>query len=258
MSIDMTLPEHVLRNRSEWGKQADWYRTPGHESWSLSEPRWGIWELPDSQVGALGDMQRFADKDVIELGCGTAYFGAWFARAGANVTGVDITPEQLQNARVFQQEFGIEFSLIEANAESVPLPDNSFDVAFSEYGASLWCDPRAWLCEAARLLRPGGELIFLSNHPFLLTFMPDEGPVGKTLLRPYFGMHSFEWPGEDGVEFNLPHGERIDLLRELGFSIERLIEIQAPPDATTRYEWADSAWAHQWPSEEIWIARLTS
>ena len=46
----------------------------------------------------------------------------------------------------------------------MPLPDDSFDLAFSEYGASLWCEPEAWLAEAARLLRPGGRLIFLTNH----------------------------------------------------------------------------------------------
>ena len=53
--------------------------------------------------------------------------------------------------------------LIEANAEDVPLPDASFDLAISEYGASIWCDPYKWIPEAARLLRPGGELIFLRN-----------------------------------------------------------------------------------------------
>jgi SAM-dependent methyltransferase len=256
MAESTQLPDHVIRNRSNWGKQADWYREPGRESWQIDEPRWGIWELPDSEIGALGDMSRFAGKDVIELGCGTAYFGAWFAKAGANVTGIDITPEQLASAHTFQDEFDVHFPLIEGSAEAVPLPDNSFDVAFSEYGASLWCNPRAWLSEAARLLRPGGELFFMTNHPLMMMCMPQEGMVGNELLRAYFEIDTFEWPGEEGVEFQMPHGARIDLLRELGFSIERLIEIQAPADTTTRYEWASAEWAHQWPSEEIWLARL--
>ena len=44
-----------------------------------------------------------------------------------------------------QQEHGFEFPLIEASAEDVPLPDASFDLALSEYGASIWCDPYRWI-----------------------------------------------------------------------------------------------------------------
>ena len=50
----------------------------------------------ESEIGALGEVRG---KDVIELGCGTAYFGAWLARRGARVTGVDPTPAQLETAR---------------------------------------------------------------------------------------------------------------------------------------------------------------
>ena len=62
-----------------------------------------------------------------------------------------------------QAEFGIEFPLVEAIGEDVPLPDASFDLAVSEYGASIWADPYRWIPEAARLLRPGGRLVFLRN-----------------------------------------------------------------------------------------------
>ena len=67
-----------------------------------------------------------------------------------------------------QAEHGIEFPLIEADAEDVPLPDASFDFALSEYGASLWCEPERWIAEAARLLRPGGRLVFLTSSPLLI------------------------------------------------------------------------------------------
>ena len=59
----------------------------------------------------------------------------------------------------------LEFPLLHGNAEAVPYPDASFDFAISEYGACLWADPYRWIPEAARLLRPGGELIFLTNSP---------------------------------------------------------------------------------------------
>src|SRR5712691_6554322 len=94
-----------------------------------------------------------------ELSCGTAYFSARLAKKGARPVGVDPTPAQLATARRMQQATGIVFPLIEAPAERVPLPDALFDLAFSEYGASLWADPKFWVAEAARLLRPGGRLV---------------------------------------------------------------------------------------------------
>jgi hypothetical protein len=71
-------------------------------------------------------------------------------------------------------------------------------------------------------------------------------------------MNRFEWAGEIGVEFHLPHGKMIDLLRASGFEVERLIEIQAPPGAETHefYAYVTAEWARQWPCEDIWVARL--
>src|SRR6185312_12186726 len=109
------------------------------------EITWGLFGVPESKLGVLGDV---AGLDVVELGCGTAYFSAWLARRGARPVGVDPTPAQLETARRMQRETGLDFPLVEAAAESVPLPDASFDLAFSEYGASLWAVPERWLDEA--------------------------------------------------------------------------------------------------------------
>jgi hypothetical protein len=63
------------------------------------------------------------------------------------------------------------------------------DIAISECGASIWCDPCAWIPEAARLLRPGSELVFLVNSIFTILCGPDDEtiPAGDRLLRPLFG-----------------------------------------------------------------------
>jgi hypothetical protein len=114
-------------------------------------------------------------------------------------------------------ETGIEFPLIEASAEDVPLPDESFDLALSEYGASIWCDPRRWIPEAHRLLRPGGEIVFLCNSPLATICMPDEGKIEERLVRSQFELGRMQWPGEnEGVEYHLGHGEMLALLRETG------------------------------------------
>jgi len=161
-------------------------------------------------------------------------------------------------ARRMQQEHGLEFPLVEASAEDVPLPDASFDLAFSEYGASIWCDPYRWIPEAARMLRPGGRLVFLGHSTLIMLTFPDDpnAPAGEQLLNPYFGMHRFMWGDDPSVEFTITHGEMIRLLHASGFEIEDLIEIQAPPDAVTPADkLTDAEWAQKWPSEEVWKAR---
>jgi SAM-dependent methyltransferase len=195
----------------------------------------------------------------VELGCGTAYFGSWLARRGARVVGVDPTRAQLETARRKQTETGLEFPLVEAPGEDVPLPDASFDLVLSEYGASIWADPYLWIPEAARLLRSGGRLAFLCNSPLVILCAPDVGVASETLQRPQFGMHRFDWPDEEGggIEFHLAHGEWIELLRANGFDVERLIEVQAPEDAEDPgyYSYVTAEWGRRWPCEEIWVAR---
>ena len=179
------------------------------------------------------------------------------ARRGARPVGIDNSPAQLATARELQREHRLEFPLLEGNAEEVPLPDASFDFAVSEYGASIWCDPYRWIPEASRLLRPGGRLAFLVNGALLMLCAADFAgePAEDRLRRDYFGMHRVEWPDDDSVEFHLPHGELIALLRGSGFEIEELREIQPPADATTRYEYVTIDWARRWPSEEVWKVR---
>ncbi len=249
------LPDHVLRNRTYWTGEAPDYVASARRNWASLEPTWGIWGVPESELHLLPDV---AGLDAIELGCGTAYVSAWLARRGARPVGVDVTPAQLETARAMQAEHGLAFPLIEANAEAVPLPDASFDLAVSEYGAAIWCDPARWIPEAARLLRPGGRLVFLGNSTLLMLCAPDEDdvPAGSSLVRDHFGgLGRFPWPDGTSVEFHLGHGDMIDVLRRSGFKVERLVEIRAPEGATTRYPFVTPEWARRWPAEEAWIAR---
>jgi SAM-dependent methyltransferase len=252
----MELSDYARRNRDVWTvTNAEYADASARETWSQEEITWGAFGVPEEEVRVLGDVQGL---DVVELGCGTAYVSAWLARRGARPVGVDVTPAQLATARRLQRELGIEFPLLEASAEDVPLPDESFDLAVSEYGASIWCDPSRWVGEAARLLRPGGRLVFLCNSPLSIICSPDEGKVQERLLRPQFGMYRFDWPGEnEGVNFHLAHGEWLRVLRENGFDVERLVELQAPPDATDHayYDFVSAEWARRWPAEDIWVAR---
>lgn len=168
-------------NRELWtranGEYADDH---AYRAWAADDITWGIFNVPEQQLGVLGDVRSL---DVVELGCGTAYFSAWLARRGARPTGVDLTPAQLASARRCQERSGIFFPLIEADAGDVPLPSGSFDLAVSECGASLWCDPARWVPEAARLLR-GGRLVFHTTSVLVALCCPEpSGHAGRELLR---------------------------------------------------------------------------
>jgi SAM-dependent methyltransferase len=247
-------PEYVAQNVAVWTKSNAEHTGPrARDAWAKDEIEWGVFGIKEAEVGALGDVSGL---DVIELGCGTAYFSAWLAKRGARPVGIDPTPAQLETAREMQREFSLDFPLLEGVAESVPLPDASFDLALSEYGASIWADPYRWIPEAARLLRPGGRLVFLRNAIVSILCMDLEG-ITEQLQRPQRDLGRLEWPDTKEVEFHLPHGELIDLLRANAFEVERLIELFAPEGAKTHefYGYVTPEWASKWPAEEIWAAR---
>jgi SAM-dependent methyltransferase len=248
-------PAYVPRNVEVWTKaNADYTGKRARDAWAQEEITWGVFGIPESEVEVLGDVSGL---DIVELGCGTGFLCAWLAKRGARPVGVDPTPAQLATVGAMQEEFGLEFALVEAVGEDVPLPDASFDLVLSEYGASIWADPYRWIPEAARLLRPGGRLIFLRNSTILVLCTTMEPPVGETLVRPQRGLHRIDWPDTGETEFQLAHGDWIDVLRENGFDVERLLELYAPEGAGTHsyYNYVTPEWASKWPAEEIWVAR---
>jgi SAM-dependent methyltransferase len=250
------LSDYLAVNREAWTRANEKYTdAKARDAWAEEEITWGTWHVPESQVRAL---PGFEGKDVVELGCGTAYFGAWLARRGARVVGVDLTPAQLETARRLEDEHRYGMQFVEANAEETGLPDASFDLAFSEYGASIWCDPYKWIPEAARLLRPGGHLVFLRNSTIAVLCATSDGGPLETLQRPQRGLHRIDWTDPDETEFQLAHGDWIAVLRANGFEIEALHELYAPEDAVDHeYYLSNAEWAKKWPSEEIWRARLS-
>lgn len=248
-------PDHVLANRRHWDNElAAVFKPFARPRWASDEPYWGIWCIPQAQLPLLP--AELAGQNAVELGCGTGYVSAWLARRGARPVGVDNSAQQLATARAMQAEFDLTFPLLHADAERTPLRDGCADLVISEYGAAMWCDPYRWIPEAARLLRPGGRLVFMAGSTQLQLCLPEQGPVTDRLARDLFGLHRITWPGEDGVEFYLPHGERIRLLRSCGLVVEDLIEVQAPAGASEAFVTEITReWSRRWPSEEVWITR---
>ncbi|TCO33418.1 methyltransferase family protein [Kribbella steppae] len=250
--------DEIAVNRELWALVNERYTGPAAEAlWSRPEMVWGLYDVPERQLGVLGDVDGL---DVLELACGTAYCSAWLTRSGARVVAADLSAEQLRTARDLQRRTGPAFPLVQADAEHVPLASGSFDLVVSEHGAAAWCDPERWLAEAARVLRPGGRLVFLTNSLLSALCVPDdEGVATNSLQRGQRAAYHVRWPG-GGAEFHPSHGDWIRLLRRFGFSVEALHELYAPPDAPDHpfYEIVTTAWASQWPAEELWVAWRTT
>jgi len=235
-------------NMEFWDREADRYQAE-----QAVRAAWGVWSLPEEELNVLGDV---AGKDVLELGCGAAQWGIALARRGARVVGLDVSERQLARARAALAEAGLEFPLVCAGAESVPLPDASFDVVVSDWGATAFCDPYSWVPEAARLLRPGGLLAFSGATPLSWLCLNAEGDGWDARLnRESFGLGRLDQP--DGtVEFALPMGEWIRLFRAAGFALEDLLELRPPEGATSTFRDERAlAWAQKWPLEHIWKVR---
>jgi SAM-dependent methyltransferase len=240
-----------LRNRAAWDRLSEEYQARHREFIGQPEPRWGMWQLPESELRVLGDV---AGRDVLEFGCGAAQWSILLARQGARVVGLDNSERQLEAARRLTADAGVDFPLVHASAEEVPLPDASFDVVFCDHGGMTFGDPYRTVPEAARLLRPGGLFAFSHSAPLAMLCWDDEAEAYvPRLTAPYFGMHRFDDEPGEPVQFNLPYGEWIRLFRENGFRVDALIEIQPPEGAESTYRSAgDTEWARSWPMEEIW------
>lgn len=247
--------DYLSINKDVWNADAANWIEFAERLWSLDTPEWGSWGNPDQGLNLLPE--DMAGLDAVELGCGTGYVSGWMVRRGARVTAVDQSVEQLATARRIAKEYGADITFIEGNAEATGLPDAAFDFAISEYGASIWCEPEKWLREAWRLLRSGGRLVFLGNHPLSLICSPLDGaPAERALHRPYRGMWGADWTEVEieptGICFNLTMSGWMDLFGKIGFDVTRYQELYAPDWAEGTRAAIPAAWAKDYPVEQVW------
>lgn len=255
MKDPFALQQHQQFNRAAWSVQAQEYIADAEVKWKSTTPVWGIWQWSNAEVPLLP--ASLAGKRCLEIGCGTAYVSHWMAHRGGECFAIDPTPQQLATANRLRKESQHPVFLFEGFGEMLPFSNDAFDFAISEYGASLWADPYQWIPEVSRVLRSGGLLVFMTCHVISQLCCPDdESSRNETqILRPYLGLYRLPWTDPPTVEFQLPHGKWIELLRKNRFVVEKLLEIGAPENGVSRYEWADAEWAQSWPTEEVWFAR---
>jgi SAM-dependent methyltransferase len=249
--------EDVRMNLASWeADSADYQARNASQLNRWDRLGWGIWDVPEDEVNALGDVRGL---DALELGCGACQFGIRVAMRGARLVGLDFSANQLAAAAPLMDVTGVRFPLVRGSAEELPFADASFDLIFCDHGATSFTDPRATIPECARVLRPGGRLVFNIAAPFVwVCWGDDDEPAGRELRRPYFGLGRTVTDDSTGasVEWYVPNGEWIRIFRDAGLAIEALIELRPPEDAVTTYEtYAPLDWARDYPGEHIWKVR---
>ena len=238
---------HTAGNRSTWNLMSDWYQAQHGPQLDTRPLAWGAWAIPESQVGALGDIRG---KSILELGCGAGQWSMFLAEAVARPVGFDVSERQLAAARGRMRS---PYALVHADGEQLPFAGASFDLVLSDHGAMSWADPFRTVPEVARVLRPGGRLVFNASTPWLSVCSGDSDSPSSQLTADYFGLHQVD-EGRGASTFVLGYGEWIRLFRRNGLSVEDLVELRPPAGATTAYEgYVSFEWARRWPAEAIWV-----
>jgi SAM-dependent methyltransferase len=107
-------------------------------------------------------------QQVLDVACGTGVVAVTAARAGAQVTGLDLTPELLQRAKENAELAGVEIAWHEGDVEQLPFPDSSFEFVLSQFGHMFAPKPDIAIAEMLRVLKPGGTITFSTWPPELM------------------------------------------------------------------------------------------
>ncbi|ACY22088.1 Methyltransferase type 11 [Gordonia bronchialis DSM 43247] len=221
-------------NRSWWDSDAEEYHREHGEF--LGTGRDGgdfVWcpeGVREEDAHLLGDI---ADRDVLEIGCGSAPCARWLTAHGARAVGIDLSRRMLAIGVAAMGRDARRVPLIQATAEALPFADDSFDSACSAFGAVPFvADSARVMAEVARVLRPGGRWVFAVNHPMRWMFPDDPGPDGLTVSIPYFSRTPYVETDETGevtyVEHHRTIGDRVREIRAAGLILDDIIEPEWP------------------------------
>jgi SAM-dependent methyltransferase len=203
--------------RTWWDANAAEYLAE-HGRFLASELIWGPEGVSERDLALLAPYDGAIG---LEIGAGAAQGAAYLASLGAQVIATDLSFQMLRGAT--------HDLLVQADARALPFADGTFDFAFSAYGALPFLpDAGRVLAEWARVIRPGGRLVFSVTHPIRWAFPDSPNEDGLTATGSYFDRRAYvEVDGQGVVAYTEHHrtmGDWIDAISVAGFQLVRLIE----------------------------------
>lgn len=187
-------------------------------------PHYGPLCESEAELGLLGEV---SGQRIVELGCGDGRSLAYLhERGAAELCGLDLSEEQIKNARALSRSRGFDAELYASPMEENPgIRTEHYDIALSLYALGWSVDLDAALEHIASYLRPGGVLIFSWEHPvfrclktrgkevLLDTSYSQEGPI-----------ESMSWNGDPIVMQARKLSTFLNAVIGAGLSIETVIE----------------------------------
>jgi SAM-dependent methyltransferase len=181
----------------------------------------------DALTRLLGE----GDGDCLDLGCGTGHFIPVAAALGWRVSGSDLSADQLDRAR--DRLPGVE--LVQADATRLPFPSGSFDAVYSTFTHTDFDDFAGAMQEARRVLRTGGRLVYIGNHPAFVGATQEHGANALPVLHPGYrragrwdaadapGTTADGWRARLGSFVHVPVGPFLEAFR--GFALDAVEEL---------------------------------
>jgi SAM-dependent methyltransferase len=227
--------------------RAAWNRlSPGYQAEHqipVDAAHYGPFLPSEAELRLLGDV---AGRRILELGCGGGQCSIALARQGAHTAGIDLSDEQIAFARRLAEQHGVAVDFRQGDAADLSgFAPASFDIVFSAYALHYVAAIERCLAEAARVLVPGGLLVFSLDHPLREVFW-DEDADEDTLLavRSYWRRGAMEWQWSGGAawmrSFHRTIGDWVDLLHEAGLQVQRILEPEPKLDKAEAISWAGS------------------
>ncbi|MEN8209501.1 MAG: class I SAM-dependent methyltransferase [Candidatus Fermentibacteria bacterium] len=227
---------------AEEGNRVHWDELAGvhAESYDYRELVRGGHVMDHIQTGEVGEVRN---SSLLHLQCHIGTDTLSWARLGAYVTGVDISPLSLRVAQRLAKKAGLNARFIESSVYDLPdRLDETFDIVYTSIGVLCWLsDLKSWAEIIRRYLKPGGFFYMMESHPFLWVF--DNESDGLVVRDPYFhGEAPCKWPADypdysdsdyivksPSWEWQWTMGEILNALIESGLKIDFLHEHSVIP-----------------------------
>jgi SAM-dependent methyltransferase len=220
----------VRANRGWWDGAADGYHDEHGDFLGVADFVWCPENLREADARLLGDV---AGRRVLEVGCGAAMCSRWLVAHGAHAVASDLSAGMLRHARLGAERSGVEVPLVQADAQRLPFRADSFDLAFTAFGAVAFvADSAAVMRSVARVLRPGGRWVFATTHPTRWSFPDDPGPEGLRATMPYWDRTPYVEFADDGTPTYVEHhrtlSDRVREIADAGFVLQDVVEPEWP------------------------------
>jgi ubiquinone/menaquinone biosynthesis C-methylase UbiE len=175
------------------------------------DAKWGISYGPDGRAQVVGKMRRALGGDAhfgrsLEIGAGTGYFTLNLLRAGMvdEAVATDISLGMLHELEESAKRLGVRVSTAQCEADTLPFPDDSFDLVFGHAVLHHLPDLEAAFAEFRRVLRPGGRIAFAgepSRHGDRIAGIPKRAAMAVApAWRRVIGARERPLPATDGAE----------------------------------------------------------